>query len=164
MYLSDARAPYPGIDVPADLEAAAVADLLDCQVALGPVDLFVQRDRFACIGQRHAEQLRQVFEHALGARRVDLDTLTRAEVQSWKPGETLLLNGRMLTGRDAAHKRIADLFASGQGLPEGVDFRNRAVYYVGPVDPVRDEVVGPAGPTTATAFATLTLEHSLYRR
>jgi fumarate hydratase class I len=85
-----------------------------------------------------------------GSRRVNLDTLTRAEVAGWRPGETLLLNGRMLTGRDAAHKRIADLFASGQGLPEGVDFTNRAIYYVGPVDPVRDEVVGPAGPTTAT--------------
>ena len=84
------------------------------------------------------------------SRRVDLDTLTREEVASWKPGETLLLNGRMLTGRDAAHKRIADLFASGAGLPEGVDFTNRVIYYVGPVDPVRDEVVGPAGPTTAT--------------
>jgi fumarate hydratase class I len=84
------------------------------------------------------------------SRRVNLDTLTREEVASWKPGETLLLNGRMLTGRDAAHKRIADLFASGQGLPPGVDFTNRVIYYVGPVDPVRDEVVGPAGPTTAT--------------
>lgn len=84
------------------------------------------------------------------SRRVDLDTLSRAEVQSWKPGETLLLNGRMLTGRDAAHKRIADLLASGAGLPPGVDFTNRVIYYVGPVDPVRDEVVGPAGPTTAT--------------
>jgi fumarate hydratase, class I len=85
-----------------------------------------------------------------GSRRVNLDTLTREEVQRWKPGETLLLNGRMLTGRDAAHKRIAELFASGRGLPEGVDFTNRVIYYVGPVDPVRDEVVGPAGPTTAT--------------
>jgi fumarate hydratase class I len=84
------------------------------------------------------------------SRRVDLNALTRAEVQSWKPGETLLLNGKMLTGRDAAHKRIADLFASGEGLPPGVDFTNRVIYYVGPVDPVRDEVVGPAGPTTAT--------------
>ena len=84
------------------------------------------------------------------ARRVNLDTLTPAEVASWKPGESLLLNGRMLTGRDAAHKRIADLFAKGEGLPPGVDFRNRVIYYVGPVDPVRGEVVGPAGPTTAT--------------
>ena len=84
------------------------------------------------------------------ARRVDLDALTPEQVATWKPGERLLLNGKMLTGRDAAHKRIADLFAQGQGLPPGVDFRNRVIYYVGPVDPVRDEVVGPAGPTTAT--------------
>ena len=84
------------------------------------------------------------------SKRVDLDALTPAEVATWKPGDRLLLNGRMLTGRDAAHKRIADLFASGKGLPEGVDLRNRVIYYVGPVDPVRDEVVGPAGPTTAT--------------
>jgi fumarate hydratase class I len=87
---------------------------------------------------------------AANARRVDLDALTPAEVASWKPGEQLLLNGRMLTGRDAAHKRIADLFAGGQGLPPGVDFRNRVIYYVGPVDPVRGEVIGPAGPTTAS--------------
>ncbi len=84
------------------------------------------------------------------AKRVNLDTLTREEVATWQPGDTLLLNGKMLTGRDAAHKRIADHFARGERLPEGVDFTNRAIYYVGPVDPVRDEVVGPAGPTTAT--------------
>ncbi len=82
------------------------------------------------------------------SRRVDLDTLTREQVASWKPGDTLLLNGRMLTGRDAAHKRIQDMLARGEKLP--VDFTNRVIYYVGPVDPVRDEVVGPAGPTTAT--------------
>jgi len=95
------------------------------------------------------------------ARRVDLDTLSREEVRSFKPGETLLLSGRLLTGRDAAHKRIADLLSSGQGLPTGVDFTNRVIYYVGPVDPVRDEVVGPAGPTTATRmdkFTDLMLE------
>ena len=80
--------------------------------------------------------------------RVDLDTLTKEEVASWKPGQTLLLNGKMLTGRDAAHKRIADMLAKGEKLP--VDFTNRVIYYVGPVDPVRDEVVGPAGPTTST--------------
>jgi fumarate hydratase class I len=82
------------------------------------------------------------------SRRVNLDTLTPEEVASWTPGQTLLLSGRMLTGRDAAHKRIADMLARGEPLP--VDFRNRVIYYVGPVDPVRDEVVGPAGPTTAT--------------
>jgi len=84
------------------------------------------------------------------ARRVNLDTLTPAEVAGWKAGDRLLLSGRLLTGRDAAHKRIADLFAKGEGLPPGVDFTNRVIYYVGPVDPVRDEVVGPAGPTTAS--------------
>jgi fumarate hydratase, class I len=82
------------------------------------------------------------------SKRVNLDTLTKAEVASWKPGDTLLLNGKMLTGRDAAHKRIQDMLAKGEKLP--VDFTNRAIYYVGPVDPVRDEAVGPAGPTTAT--------------
>ncbi len=82
------------------------------------------------------------------SKRVDLNTLTPEEVASWKPGQTLLLSGKMLTGRDAAHKRIADMLAKGEKLP--VDFKNRVIYYVGPVDPVRDEVVGPAGPTTAT--------------
>ena len=82
------------------------------------------------------------------SKRVDLNTLTPAEVASWKPGDTLLLNGKMLTGRDAAHKRIQDMLKKGEKLP--VDFTNRVIYYVGPVDPVRDEVVGPAGPTTAT--------------
>ena len=82
------------------------------------------------------------------SQRVNLDTLTPEQVASWKPGDTLLLSGRMLTGRDAAHKRIQDMLAKGETLP--VDFTNRVIYYVGPVDPVRDEVVGPAGPTTAT--------------
>jgi fumarate hydratase class I len=85
---------------------------------------------------------------AANARRVNLDALTPAEVASWKPGETLLLSGKLLTGRDAAHKRIQDMLASGEKLP--VDFTNRVIYYVGPVDPVGKEVVGPAGPTTAT--------------
>jgi fumarate hydratase class I len=82
------------------------------------------------------------------SKRVDLNQLTKAEVASWKPGDTLLLNGKMLTGRDAAHKRIQDMLAKGEPLP--VDFSNRVIYYVGPVDPVGDEVVGPAGPTTST--------------
>ncbi len=81
-------------------------------------------------------------------RRVDLDTVTPAEVQTWKAGETILLSGKMLTGRDAAHKKMIDLLAQGEPLP--VDLKGRFIYYVGPVDPVRDEVVGPAGPTTAT--------------
>jgi fumarate hydratase class I len=82
------------------------------------------------------------------SRRVNLDALTQQEVRSWKPGQTLLLSGRMFTGRDAAHKRLAELIESGQELP--VDLRGRVIYYVGPVDPVRGEAVGPAGPTTAT--------------
>jgi len=82
------------------------------------------------------------------AKPVNLDTLTPAEVATWQPGDRLLLNGRMLTGRDAAHKRMTDMLARGETLP--VDFTNRVIYYVGPVDPVREEVVGPAGPTTAT--------------
>ena len=82
-------------------------------------------------------------------RKVDLDSLDKKQISSWKPGETLLLSGKILTGRDAAHKRIIDLLNQGQPLPAGVDFTNRFIYYVGPVDAVRDEVVGPAGPTTA---------------
>jgi fumarate hydratase class I len=82
------------------------------------------------------------------ARRVNLDTVTREEANSWKPGEVLLLNGKLLTGRDAAHKRLTEMLTRGEKLP--VDFKGRFIYYVGPVDPVREEVVGPAGPTTAT--------------
>ena len=84
------------------------------------------------------------------ARRVNLDTVTAEDVKTWQPGETILLSGAMLTGRDAAHKRIQEILARGEALPPGVDFKGRFIYYVGPVDPVRDEVVGPAGPTTAT--------------
>jgi len=83
-----------------------------------------------------------------GARRVNLDTITREEVATWKPGEVILLSGKLLTGRDAAHKRMTEMLNKQEALP--VDFTNRFIYYVGPVDPVRNEVVGPAGPTTAT--------------
>ena len=95
------------------------------------------------------------------ARRVNLDTVTHAEVATWKPGEVLLLNGKLLTGRDAAHKRMTEMLNKGEKLP--VDFTNRFIYYVGPVDPVREEVVGPAGPTTATRMDKFTrqmLEHT----
>ena len=84
------------------------------------------------------------------ALRVNLDEMTRETIAQWRPGDRLLLTGKLLTGRDAAHKRLTDLLARGEALPEGVDLTNRFIYYVGPVDPVRDEVVGPAGPTTAT--------------
>jgi fumarate hydratase class I len=89
-----------------------------------------------------------------GARRVNLDTVTRTEAAAWKPGEVLLLNGKLLTGRDAAHKRMSDMLKRGEKLP--VDFHDRFIYYVGPVDPVRDEVIGPAGPTTATRMDSFT--------
>ncbi|MCC5855353.1 MAG: fumarate hydratase [Idiomarina sp.] len=101
------------------------------------------------------------FEVGDQARRVNLDTLTAADIAEWKMGETVLLSGKMLTGRDAAHKRIKDFIDRGEPLP--VDFKNRFIYYVGPVDPVGDEVVGPAGPTTATRmdkFTDLMLEQT----
>ncbi len=84
------------------------------------------------------------------ARKVNLDQLTKKDILDWKPGETLLLSGSLLTGRDAAHKRLTEMLARGESLPDGVDFTNKFIYYVGPVDPVNNEIVGPAGPTTAT--------------
>jgi fumarate hydratase class I len=89
-----------------------------------------------------------VWEVGPSARRVNLDELKPEDVQSWALGETVLLNGKILTGRDAAHKRMVEMLDRGESLP--VDLNGRFIYYVGPVDPVRDEVVGPAGPTTAT--------------
>lgn len=89
-----------------------------------------------------------------GSKRVNLDTLTKQDIQSWQPGETLLLSGKMLTGRDAAHKRMANMLKNGEQLP--IDFTNRFIYYVGPVDAVNDEAVGPAGPTTATRMDSYT--------
>jgi fumarate hydratase class I len=93
---------------------------------------------------------------AENARHVNLETVTREQIAEWKPGEIVLLSGKLLTGRDAAHKRIAGMLERGEKLPSGVDFTNRFIYYVGPVDPVRDEVVGPAGPTTATRMDSFT--------
>jgi fumarate hydratase class I len=90
------------------------------------------------------------YDPSVGAQRVNLDGIGREQIADWRPGDRLLLSGRLLTGRDAAHKRIVDLLNRGESLPHGVDLNNRFIYYVGPVDPVRDEVVGPAGPTTAT--------------
>jgi fumarate hydratase class I len=90
------------------------------------------------------------WEVSKNTRRVNLNDITKADIQDWKVGETVLLSGKMLTGRDAAHKRIQTMLDNGEGLPEGVDLTNRFIYYVGPVDAVGSEVVGPAGPTTAT--------------
>ena len=101
------------------------------------------------------------WEAGAGARRVNLDQVTAEDVSQWQPGETLLISGTMLTGRDAAHKKIRDLFERGETLPDGVDLTGKFIYYVGPVDPVRDEVVGPAGPTTSTrmdGFTAMMLE------
>lgn len=90
------------------------------------------------------------WETGPNSRRVDLNTVTAEMIAEWQPGETILLSGKLLTGRDAAHIKIKELLDKGEPLPNGVDFHNRFIYYVGPVDAVRDEVVGPAGPTTAT--------------
>jgi fumarate hydratase class I len=90
------------------------------------------------------------WQPAKDALRVNLDTVTREQISQWQPGDTVLLSGKLLTGRDAAHKRIVEMLARGEKLPEGVDFNGRFIYYVGPVDPVAGEAVGPAGPTTAT--------------
>jgi len=90
----------------------------------------------------------QIAYDASKGRKVDLDAVTKEDIATWQPGETLLLNGKLLTGRDAAHKRMVEMLDKGEALP--VDLKGRFIYYVGPVDPVRDEVVGPAGPTTAT--------------
>ncbi|NQY26536.1 MAG: fumarate hydratase [Piscirickettsiaceae bacterium] len=101
------------------------------------------------------------WQAAEGTRHIDLDTVTQADIEQWQPGDTLLLSGHLLTGRDAAHKKIADLFADNKPLPDGLDFNGRFIYYVGPVDPVSNEIVGPAGPTTATRmdkFTELMLE------
>jgi fumarate hydratase class I len=90
------------------------------------------------------------WEAGPDARHVHLDQVTREVIEQWRPGDRILLSGKLLTGRDAAHKRLVDMLSAGESLPEGVDFTNRFIYYVGPVDPVRDEIVGPAGSTTAT--------------
>ena len=103
------------------------------------------------------------WEVGENVRHVNLDTVSREEMAQWQPGDTLLLSGKMLTGRDAAHKKMQGLIESGEGLPPEVDLKDRFIYYVGPVDPVRDEVMGPAGPTTATRmdkFTDFILEHT----
>lgn len=97
-----------------------------------------------------------ITRDAAVGKRIDIDHLTREQIATFEPGETLLLSGRVLTGRDAAHRRIQDLLARGKPLPQGVDFNGRLIYYVGPVDPVREEAVGPAGPTTATRMDAFT--------
>jgi len=135
------------LDYPTHATSLPVAVIPNC-VATRHVEFHLDGNGSARIdppGLEHWPKLS--VDLASGAKRVDLETLTKAETATWKAGDRLLLTGRILTGRDAAHKRIADLMAKGEKLP--VDFTNRFVYYVGPVDAVRDEVVGPAGPTTS---------------
>jgi fumarate hydratase class I len=138
------------LDYPAHAAALPVAMIPNCAATRhvhfvldgrGPVQLPVPKP---------ADWPQVSWAPSPAARRVDLDSIARDDVLDWAPGESLLLSGRILTGRDAAHKRLEDLLVRGGDFPAGVDFRNRFIYYVGPVDPVRDEVVGPAGPTTAT--------------
>src|SRR3546814_19286834 len=112
-----------------------------------------------CSSDLSLEDWPKLTYNPTNARRVDLDTVTREEVASFKPGETLLLNGRLLTGRDAAHKRMVDMLNKGELLP--VDFHGRFIYYVFPVDQVREEAGGPAGPTTANHMDKFT-EHVLH--
>lgn len=120
---------------------AATRHIHFCLDGTGPVDLVPPNiDAWPEISMEAAENV----------KRVNLDNISRDEISSWKAGDTLLLNGKILTGRDAAHRRIQTFLDEGKGMPAGVDFNNRFVYYVGPVDPVGDEVVGPAGPTTST--------------
>ncbi|MBQ7626797.1 MAG: fumarate hydratase [Rhodocyclaceae bacterium] len=137
------------LDYPTHAASLPVAMIPNC-AATRHVHFHLDGNGPACLTPPRLEDWPDITWQAdtRSATRVDLTTLTPEQVAAWKPGQTLLLNGKMLTGRDAAHKRIADMLARGETLP--VDFRNRVIYYVGPVDAVRDEAVGPAGPTTAT--------------
>lgn len=137
------------LDYPTHAASLPVAMIPNC-AATRHVHFHLDGNGPACLTPPRLEDWPDITWQAdtRSATRVDLNTLTPEQVAAWKPGQTLLLNGKMLTGRDAAHKRIADMLARGESLP--VDFRNRVIYYVGPVDAVRDEAVGPAGPTTAT--------------
>ncbi len=138
------------LDYPTHAASKPVAIIPNC-AATRHVDFELDGSGVAEFTPPRIEDYPDVHWHsAADARHVNLDTVTRADIAQWQPGETLLLSGKLLTGRDAAHKRIVEMLAKGEKLPAGVDFNGRFIYYVGPVDPVRDEIVGPAGPTTAT--------------
>ena len=138
------------LDYPTHAASKPVAIIPNC-AATRHVDFELDGSGVAEFTPPGIEDYPDVHWHpAADARHVNLDTVTRADIAQWQPGETLLLSGKLLTGRDAAHKRIVEMLAKGEKLPAGVDFNGRFIYYVGPVDPVRDEIVGPAGPTTAT--------------
>src|SRR5580693_7402741 len=135
------------LDTPAHAANLPVAMIPNC-AAMRHAHLVLDGSGPVYIDPPNLKDWPQLTYDVSGARRVNLDTATRAEAATWKPGEVLLLTGKLLTGRDAAHKRMTDMLSRGEKLP--VDFRDRFIYYVGPVDPVREEIVGPAGPTTAT--------------
>lgn len=137
-------------DYPTHAASLPVAMIPNC-AATRHIHFHLDGSKAASFTPPDLSQYPQVeWQPSAQARRINLSEMTREKIAQFKPGETLLLNGKLLTGRDAAHKRIADILARGEALPQGVDFTNRFIYYVGPVDAVRDEVVGPAGPTTAT--------------
>ena len=135
------------VDTPAHAANLPVAMIPNC-AAMRHAHIVLDGYGPVCLDPPSLDNWPKLTYDVSGARRVNLDTVTKADVATWKPGEVLLLNGKLLTGRDAAHKRMTDMLNRGEKLP--VDFAGRFIYYVGPVDPVRDEVVGPAGPTTAT--------------
>jgi fumarate hydratase class I len=144
------------LDYPTHAASKPVAIIPNC-AATRHIHFELNGSGVASFTPPNPEDYPDVTWHASAeARKVNLDTITRAEIATWQPGDTILLSGKLLTGRDAAHKRICDMLARGEKLPEGVDFNGRFIYYVGPVDPVRDEVVGPAGPTTATRMDSFT--------
>ncbi|MES9884132.1 MAG: fumarate hydratase [Sedimenticola sp.] len=137
-------------DYPTHAASLPVALIPNC-AATRHIEFTLNGDGPAELQPPKAEDWPEVtWEASADAHRVNLDKVTREEIAGFKPGDRVLLSGKLLTGRDAAHKRIQELLEKGQPLPDGVDFNNRFIYYVGPVDPVGDEVVGPAGPTTAT--------------
>ncbi len=135
------------LDYPTHAASLPVAMIPNC-AATRHVHFHLDGNGPARLDPPSLEDWPEITYDASNGKRVDLDNITPEEVASWQPGGVLLLNGKILTGRDAAHKRMVDMLNKGEKLP--VDFTNRFIYYVGPVDPVRDEVVGPAGPTTAT--------------
>ncbi|MBP7581323.1 MAG: fumarate hydratase, partial [Vogesella sp.] len=135
------------LDYPTHAASLPVAMIPNC-AATRHIHFHLDGNGPAVLETPKLEDWPEITYDTSNGKRVNLDNITPEEVASWQPGDVLLLNGKILTGRDAAHKRMVDMLNKGEQLP--VDFTNRFIYYVGPVDPVRDEVVGPAGPTTAT--------------
>ncbi len=143
-------------DYPTHAASLPVAMIPNC-AATRHVEFTLDGSGPAILTPPNADEWPEIsLDGGTATRRINIDTITKEEIASLQPGESLLLSGKLLTGRDAAHKRIQDMLSKGEPLPDGVDFKNRFIYYVGPVDPVRDEVVGPAGPTTSTRMDSYT--------